>query len=200
MPKINLQQDTDEWHVWRSGGIGGSSAAILMGTDRYGKTVESLYLEKLGFGEKIKSNYAMNRGKTLEPIARVQFSEKVGIEFKPECFQHDEHSFLRVSTDGWSDAHLQAIEIKCANKTYHELAEYGVIHDHYYPQCQYITLVTETESLYYVSFNGKTLHDIVCPRDYKYTEELLRRCIKFWQCIQTTTPPVSDDYPEYVWR
>lgn len=143
MEVINLEQGTQEWLAWRDKGIGSSDAAALMGF--WGG------IDKRK-GVEIPSNYRMERGKALEPHARMLFIDLCGVWVRPLCVQHAKYNFLRASLDGISDDRKVMVEIKCPSRKSHELAIDGSLPKYYIPQVQHQMLVTGLKSACYFSY------------------------------------------------
>ena len=150
MKRVELDQSGADWHRWRSEGIGGSDAGVLMGTNPW-TTEDQLAAVKDGVLA-VEENERMARGKRLEPLARERYTEFTGIHVRPVCVVHDKVPWLRASLDGLSEDGRIVLEIKCPSDYAHKKALRGRIPDYYYPQVQHQLLVTGCPELHYFSF------------------------------------------------
>ena len=185
-----MEQEGFEWHKWRMGGIGSSDASVVMGVSPY-KTIDQLYLEKIGQGEEQESNFAMLRGKELEPIARANVELSEDIDFEPVTKEMGEYKFMRASLDGWNEERKIVLEIKCLGKDKHAMALAGEIPIEYVYQLAHQILVSDAKEVWYYSFTGTEGHLIKMPstRFKRECESLLKECISFWDKVKKKTPP-----------
>ena len=94
----------------------------------------------------------MQRGKRLEPLARLAYVNHTGIDVEPVCVQSREHPWMRASLDGLSADGRHVVEIKCPGEKDHRLAASGCVPEKYYAQLQHILAVTGLGEIYYWSF------------------------------------------------
>jgi putative phage-type endonuclease len=187
-----LQQNTQEWLDWREGGIGGSEASAIMGTNPF-TTVIECWQHKLHLIPPIQTNAAMQRGHDLEPDARFIFELEYGIKMPPICIIHPEHDFMRASLDGLSTDGNIVLEIKCPGLTTHREALAGKIKPYYYTQMQHQMAVAGAELCYYFSYTD--LPDIEptvkmeVPRDEEYIKRLTEREAIFWEYVLNNVEP-----------
>jgi putative phage-type endonuclease len=144
--EVKLEQGTPQWLAWREAGIGSSDAASLLGM--FG----GIKKKKYGRGNK-RENWAMARGRELEPHARIKFIEKTGIWIRPSCWEHATYPFLRASLDGLSDNNDLIVEIKCPSMETHLEAVQGIVKPYYEIQVNHQMLVLGHRSAIYWSFN-----------------------------------------------
>lgn len=185
-----MEQEGFEWHRWRMGGIGSSDASVIMGVSPY-KTVDQLYLEKIGQAEEPESNFAMLRGKELEPIARANVELLEDIDFEPVTMQMKEHKFMRASLDGWNEDRKIVLEIKCLGREKHAMALAGEIPIEYIYQLAHQILVSGCEEIWYYSFTGTEGH-LIKKKSIEFKKEcadLFQECKKFWGYVRSKTPP-----------
>lgn len=149
MKLVNLDQSGPAWHRWRSRGIGGSEAAVVVGKGFLSE--EQLTQVKLGNTEVVE-NDRMARGKRLEPVARRLYTALTGIRVKPACAVHDTLRWYRASLDGITADRQLIIEIKCPSSRAHQKALDGAAPDYYYPQIMHNLGVTGAKVLHYVSY------------------------------------------------
>lgn len=146
MRLIKLEQGTDEWLEWRTGGVTASEISIILNQNPYKKR-SRLIEEKLGI--KKSPNLAKNphviRGNELEPMARELYSCLLLKNIQPACGEHDKHSWLRASFDGL-DKELIPYEFKAPSiNVWNDVIENGVeskAYKMYLPQVKYQCLVS----------------------------------------------------------
>ena len=210
MRVVNLDQKSDDWHLWRRKGVGSSDANVVLKGKAFNKTVQDLWLEKTGRqGDNFQANYRMQRGIELEPVARELYARFFGFRPEPLCGVHDKHDWLRSSLDGWDPVRRILIEIKCPYPDYkgykvHREALADRIPEYYRAQVDHHALVTGAELVHYVSYIGDE-EDIpfdplerfvvvahpVTAAGLKYLEDAEAH---FWKHVEDDTPP--GDCPE----
>ena len=192
-----MLQNSDDWHLWRFGGIGASEAPIIMGVSPY-KTAYQLYEEKLGLADYPVNEFVTNLGHEWEAVARARFELETDIIVEPLCIEHETHPWLRASLDAANVEEEIFAEIK-----YMGLNNFTVVKNsnlplpHHKPQVDMQFMVTGFKSAYYVCYNlDKEYKEItnyltikVVP-DVDYIERVLYpKLVEFWGFIQTKTPP-----------
>lgn len=177
--KLDFDQSTDEWLSWRRGGIGASDAPVVMGLSPWQKDGELLLL-KTGQQSERPANDAMQRGKRLEPMARLAYVKHTGIEVAPVCVQSREHPWMRASLDGLSADGRHVLEIKCPGEKDHRLAASGSVPEKYFPQLQHILAVTGLGEIYYWSFRFDSTALLKVVRDESFIAGLLEKEVAFW--------------------
>lgn len=185
--EVNLQQGTDEWLRWRKEGIGASEVPIIMGTSPW-STIAKLYSDKLELNPKpFTDNFAMQRGRENEPVARDLFEYEVGRKYPAITIESVTHPFMKASLDGYNKETHTILEIKVPGRADHKLAIQGQIPDKYYPQLQHQLLVAGSDLAYYVSldmskFDGGIIV-VEVKADKIYQRRLLRRAKYFWHHV-----------------
>jgi len=183
------EQGSKSWLEWRSKGLGSSDAPVLMGVSPW-KSLYQLWLEKTNQAESFRGNWATERGNRLEPIARDKYNAKYMTHMEPETFEHPTIKYLRASVDGVDHSVQRLIEIKCPGKVDHQTALEGRVPDKYYPQLQWLMMVSGVLELHYVSWDGETdLAVVEVKPDPNYQITLLKKAAEFWQFVETKTPP-----------
>lgn len=188
------ENERQNWLAERRKGIGSSDAPVIMGVSPW-NTMFKLWMDKTGQiakEDEFKGNWATERGNRLEPEVRKWYNEKFHCEMKPENMVHPEDPRWRCSLDG-RDAKLnKIIEIKAPGREDHEWALRGEVPLKYWPQCQWLLMVSGAESLDYVSFNDNYAVVNVLP-DTEYQLLMLNRAKEFWVYVETMTPPPSTE-------
>lgn len=153
--KVDLEQGTKEWLDWRNSGIGGSDIFYLVAGEQ--EMLEQLAYHKIhdiSFNFSKTTRDAMERGHTLEPVARKLIEEVSGIKFETECLELIENPFIKVSLDGISANRKTIIEIKCLGlKTHDDVARTDVIPERYWLQIQFQLYVSGARRALYVGYN-----------------------------------------------
>jgi putative phage-type endonuclease len=182
MKILNLDQATNEWHEFRSKGIGASDICVLMGETKY-LTKKELFELKTGKAERKEiSPFLQNMGAKTEETALKFFKDNYNIDFKPICVLSDENAILRASLDGYNKEHNLILEVKYMNaKSFNNLKENDEILKMHLYQMQYQMLITNIKNcLYFVlSSTGETIVKEVYA-DKKLQNELKKNALKFW--------------------
>lgn len=201
MRRVDFQQGSPEWLLWRQGGLGGSDAASILNVapvywqnaNRAALLAYKASHHGRGYERKTDKNKsaAMMRGTLMEPIARQAYRERTGNDVEPDCGIHDVHDFLRASFDGLNKAGDLVVEIKCVNSDDHAQALAGLVPSHYWPQVQHLLLVSGAPRLHYWSYSKakrfaeKDLQALVPVRPSpEYQKYLLEEEVKFWNELQ----------------
>jgi len=185
-----IEQDTAKWHEWRSRHIGASDVPIIMGVSPY-KTAHQLWLEKTGQSEPFKGNWATERGKKIEPIAREMYNKKYTTNMVPEVAEHPEYKFLSASFDGIDHYVQRVIEIKFSGAVDHQGAINGHIPVKYIPQVQCQLLVSGYTHLDYVSYNDGDIAVVRVTPNPTIQAQIIEKTKEFWDMIQNKVSPVT---------
>lgn len=188
----SLIQGTPEWLEMRRRHIGASDAAAIMGTSPWTSAYQ-LWQEKLGLTPPKETNYAMQRGIELEPIARAAYNKLTGNMASPKVVFNDERSYMMASLDGLSMDGQTIVEIKCPGKKDHDTAAQGLVPEKYKAQLQHQLACIGLDHLHYFSYSEDSCHLVEVVRDEEYIQSLLLAEDKFWQCIQSLSAPELTD-------
>jgi putative phage-type endonuclease len=186
---LDLEQAGPAWHRWRSQGIGGSDACVILEDVRW-TTPEELVEIKLG-RRVVEENDRMRRGKALEPEARRLYQDLYGIRVRPVCVVHDDYEWLRASLDGLSLDGTVVLEVKCPSAHAHAKALKGQYPSYYRGQLQHQLLVTGAQELHYFSYRpepdlaprDRAARVVVHP-DPKLQRRLFEREKRFWENLR----------------
>lgn len=194
-PFKNIQSGED-WLKERTKGIGGSEIGCVAGTNPW-KNKYELWEEKTNkkLPQDLSNNYAVQRGKSHEPVARAFAEEKYNTKFPPVNLSHKEFPFLRCSLDGYSNDLNMVLEIKVPMSIGHS----GEIPKNYYDQMQWGMLMTGATKALYMEYDPdgiSTRYEIV-ERDDKRIKLLMTLAIDFWNNhVLKDVPPVSFEVGE----
>lgn len=176
MKIIDLEQGTEDWLNWRKTRICATDSSIIMDKNPWCSR-KLLWERKMSLAPTEEENSAMRRGKELEPIAREELYKETGIVFTPLCVEHEEHSWLGCSLDGYSQLNECICEIKCMGEDGHQFAIAGGIKDIYQWQITHQFLVTGCDKCYFASYRPEHIQSLaiieVFP-DYEKMAELFQ--------------------------
>jgi putative phage-type endonuclease len=184
--EVRLEQGTPTWLAWRHEGIGASEADAILGRNRW-KSAKAVLKEKAGPARTNSfTNTAMERGNTLEPIARSHYQQRTGRTVEPACLQSRLHPWLRASVDGICRQNLHVVEIKCGEKVYEHSARHGSVPEYYVGQLQHILAVTGYAMIdFWVWLPDVPPILIPVPRDEVFITHLLATETAFWSEVQS---------------
>lgn len=196
MKIVSFTQGSEEWHVWRRGGIGASDIGIIMGSNPY-VTPLQLWEKKCGYSDEEPINAAMQHGNTYEPIAREWLNIDQKLEFVPLCIEDNEQSFMRASLDGYDEKKHFITEIKCpvSEKRIISAQENQNIPKHWFHQIQWQIMLTDPKRSIFAIWDYRhnkciTLEMLGEPEVHK---EMREKATDFWRHVQTGRPPVAQN-------
>lgn len=181
-----IEQNTDEWRLWRNNHIGASDASIILGLNPW-RTPLQLWEEKV-LGWEVKSNANMKRGQEMENDARFSYESLKGNLFPAMVAECSLFPYISASFDGYNLELKKGLEIKCGYHS-HKLAQINEIPEYYIAQLQHQMWVGELQEMDYYSFNGKEGILITIERDEDFIENMINKEIEFYECIKNKTPP-----------
>lgn len=167
----DIIQGTEAWDKIRYGKIGGTKSGGLF------KDSDALFYELLAeHTEPFEPNYdvfesaAMLRGHELEPQARYELSQYVGIEFNEAGWlQCENNPIVGISPDGISADETVMCELKCLGAKKHvEVALTANIHkDYLYQLVHYFTVNPKLETLYFAAYRPENQYQSLAVRELK---------------------------------
>jgi putative phage-type endonuclease len=186
---ITTRQEKINWLKRRRKTIGASDIPIIIGLSPYSDAVK-LWKEKTSESEpELNLNWQQMQGTIEEPYVRDWYEEKENALFPPQSFVIDNYS---ASLDGYNEELNRGLEIKCANKDYHELAAKGKIPSVYLAQIYWQYMLSNADRIDYLSYNlkQKTQYIVETVPPNKTVVEYLDNCAKeFWKCVEEKSPP-----------
>jgi len=186
----------DKWLQWRNKGIGGSDASVICGVNRYKSPVE-LWMEKTGQIEPKVAGEAAHWGTKLEPLIRVEFTERTGLQIKQEyaMLQHSKYPFMLANLDGIVADPINGscvFEAKTANAFKADDWDDHVPQG-YQLQVQHYLAVTNLSGAYIaVLIGGNQFKWHYIERDDDLIAMLIELEKRFWHNVETLTPPAMD--------
>ena len=185
---------TEQQREERKLGIGGSDMPIILGLSSY-KTPYQLYLEKIG---EVDTSQEMTEfqywGHALEGIIRDEFAKRNNVVVEtPDTCVHPFHDYLRGNVDGFIPAWNAVLEVKCSSGFMaHEWGEDGsdTIPMQYLVQVAHYCATLNADCAYIaVLIGGNQYREFKYTRDLQLEATLIDAAKKFWECVQTRTPP-----------
>ena len=190
---VDLEQGSLEWLEFRRSRIGGSDAPTIMGLSPWPNSSPlQLYEEKM-HGKKKDENFAMRRGKDLEPVARDLFCSVENIKVTPKVFVSTLRPWQMASLDGISEDGLIAYEAKCGGKELLRMAYKREIPPYYYAQIQHNFCVVNPEVYHYQVYCEEEAASFIVERDNEFIEKMLIAEENFIECLRNCeAPPASE--------
>ena len=195
-----IEQGTEEWLNIRLGRVTGSRVADVMATIKSGESASrknyriELVCERLtGKRGETYINYHMERGTTLEPVARSLYETKTGNFVSQIGFAH--HPSIEMSgasPDGLTDCG-NLIEIKCPTAANHiETVLSGKSPSKYYPQMQWQMACTGSEWCDFVSYCPDVGEELALfitrvPRDNEFIADAEKQVSAFLSEVDELT-------------
>lgn len=173
----DMEQGSLEWQMLRSEHLTASELAAACGLAKYKpKTLHQLMQVKLG-NARIEDNYAMKRGRELEPVARRLFAEYMNSANQSWDAVVLTRGPLLASLDGaYFRDDLCAAVAEFKNPMSAESLTRNEPPDHYLPQLAQQALVSNAETVFYVEHFAGNLLVIEIPG-----EELRALFVKDYQ-------------------
>ncbi len=201
-----LPQGSQAWLNLRKSKITATMASVIAGRNPF-QTPDKLWKELLGLIPPQASNFAMERGKRLEPVARKAYENLFGESFTPLCVVSEQHlddngkPWIMASLDGMDAFGSKGLEIKSPGEKTHRMALAGSVPDYYQDQMQWQFLAAENKflSIDYVSFNpdfpgNEKLVVIQIFPDLVRQQELLTMAKVFRKCVLEGVPPCGSEF------
>lgn len=190
-----MQQNTNDWLLWRKQGIGASEAAAVLGLCPY-QTPYTVWLDKTGRAKAFEGNIATQRGQELEAKARSLY-ELISLEDMPPAIAvHPKYEIMRASLDGLRADGKLILEIKCPGEANHALAQAGKLPGHYEIQVQQQLAVTGADLCHYFSYYDKDeSHALIeVTPDVAAQAVIIIKILEFWEkyVVTNTPPPLTD--------
>jgi putative phage-type endonuclease len=190
-----------DWVEARKNGIGASESAILFGQGYAGSSPYKLYCDKLGLIETDKEELKFIRiGKMMEPVLRLLFQEEHSLPCfnlgGNHTFRSKAFTFMTASLDGLviDFDGLGVIELKNIHYFNRDEWQDGTGPLKYQIQLQHQLAVTGLKYGYLFGLVGG--QESFCHRinrnDGFIEKALIPACKKFFDCMQSQTPPNID--------
>lgn len=187
----------DEWLAVRTRGLGGSDAAAVCGLDRW-KSPMALYLEKRGEVEPEEPGEAAYWGTVLEDVVCAEFAARTALRVRRRnaVLVHPEHPWMLANVDRevLEGGHVAAIlDAKTTSAWRHDDWEDGRIPDRVALQLHHYMAVGGHDHAYAaVLIGGQRFLWLRIERDDAVIASLIEIEQRFWDCVQSGTPPEVD--------
>lgn len=191
MIRIDLQQGSQEWLEFRRNHIGSTDAYVIEGISPW-QTPYELYFQKMN-GTETPDNWAMKKGRELEPIARQMFIKEKNIFVDPCVGISEERSWQSASLDGISDDGQIIAEIKCGSEDLYLQACNDEIPIYYRVQIQHQLCVSKAVKCYYVAFYDNRIKVIEVLPDWEFIENMIQKQENFLNLLHKMEPPPMTD-------
>lgn len=188
------EQNTKAWFEWRAKGIGASDVPIIMGDSPY-KTAYELWLEKTG---QVKSdtepNFVQQKGHEIEVIARNKYEIETGKEWRPILVERHDNEIFKASLDGFNKGLNACWECKYIGKDGFNEVKGGKVPEKYKAQVQWQMFVSGANENHFSVMNDEfEMATVIVKPDFQYINTLIKEAKKFWNCVETKTPPKISD-------
>jgi len=162
-----IEQGSVEWHALRYGKVGGSTLKSLMTNENKSVTENAIYNSILAARfepfvyEETYTSREMERGNMLEPMARLAYEDKFGVNVI-QIGWAEINDFAGISPDGLIGS-CEALEIKCPSANTHVAYmrnPMSMIEDYLWQCVMYFVVFDNLEVLNFVSYRPE---NTVCP-------------------------------------
>ena len=192
MKIINIEQGSEDWHLYRYAKIGGTrSSGLFVKSDTLLIEILSELSEEFDLHENYQS-YDMIMGKEREPEARKALNAYLGIELKEVGWlQCEENEYLGISPDGITECETISAEIKCPNSKKHlsTIRANEIPIDNIHQCLHYFTVNPKLEKHYFCSYRPENIYKPI------FVKELTRDSIVN---LGTKAKPVLKTISEWV--
>ena len=187
-----------EWLLQRREGIGSSDAAAIMGLSNF-ESPYSLWLDKRGEVpiDVSGDNELQQWGHLLEPVIRQQAGERLGLEAKTcGALVSKDRPWQRCNLDGYFIAEDGIPILECKNTDARNADQWDEqIPDAAEIQVAHSMAVTGAPYAWVAGLiggNRLALHRV--ERNPNIVDILIEEEAKFWQYVQSDTPPPADGH------
>lgn len=186
MEIIKLLQGSNEWHDYRKWPTrNASDAAAMMGLSPYISRSELIRQKATGADLLVskKLQQTFDKGHAAEDSARTIIEKMIDDELYPVVVRDTICGVTySASLDGLTMDHKLAFEHKLWNKTLADKVSKNELPEGYWPQCQQILMLTQSEKLIFVvsdGTEGKMVWMSIYPDEHK-----IDRLIAGWEIFE----------------
>jgi putative phage-type endonuclease len=188
MKIVRLIQGSDEWHQHRILYRNASETAAVLGLSPW-LTPYGLWEVKTGRRVQ-ESNFVMQRGLELEPLARQAYERDTGAIMEPAVMVEGDYS---ASLDGLTFDGSLLLEVKCPyrgseSETWKQ-AMLGQVEPHYMVQVQHQLMVSGADRCHFYVYDGKDGITVEVLPDPAAFEQIRSAWDEFWTFVVSDTPP-----------
>ena len=172
----------------RAGKLTASRVAPLMNGDAM--ALHQLWLEMTGQAERpdISLEWPVWLGVTTESrhLDWLQVKEEIPVVRRGEFVVHPRHSFFACTLDAWHEDLMCPIEVKHTQG----FQPFDVVVERYKAQCHFqMACCNAPKYLFSVILGAARPVLQMFDLDHEYAAELMGRALRFWDCVQSRTPP-----------
>jgi putative phage-type endonuclease len=195
---------TEEQHIVRKSGVGGSDIAAIMGISRY-KTARDIYEQKVSeevpkeeVGSVMDRADVLHFGNELEDLVATEFSRRndLKVQRKNDVIRHPQYDFMLANIDRRVLTVKAGLECKTSNQFM--VSDWGpsgtdeVPHE-YRLQCEhYMNCTTWPEWYLAVLIGGNQYRQYYIQQDDELSELVLQGVKNFWAHVEAKEPPELD--------
>jgi putative phage-type endonuclease len=189
----------EDWLKHRNAGIGGSDISAILGFNSY-KNAVTVFLEKTDQIDSVEENFKMKMGNILEPIVADLFAEEhPELKVKKNNFllQHPKVPIMLANIDREIICPIRGkgiLEIKTTGAFNQKSWTGNTVPDMYMFQVQHYLAVTGYKFAYMAVLIGgnEAYKSYYIDRDEGIISYIEEEAQKFWQCVESNTPPELD--------
>lgn len=184
----------EEWLKKRRNAIGGSDAAAIVGCNSYSSSY-TVWADKLGMLPAKKDNEAMRQGRDLEEYVAKRFTEMTGKKVRNDnrIIYNEKYPFAHANIDRRVVGEDAGLECKTTSVLNLKKFKNGEYPENYYVQSMHYMMVTGAKKWYIaVLILGNDFKIFEVERDEDEIAALALAEKKFWQLVQSKTPPIVD--------
>ena len=191
------RQRSPEWYAERRTGIGSSDAPVIAGISPY-SDARTLWLQKVGLAPEAEQNEPMRWGRLLEAAIAQGYTEMTGNPLRRlhKIRRSREYPWMLASIDraivGRPRRRRRLVEIKTVRFKKDDWGRAGSddVPDPVRVQVQHQMIVTGyREADVAVLFSGSDLQVYSLGWDQRLAEGLIGMEVRFWQYVESRTPP-----------
>ena len=199
-PQVLTLPSREQWLKERQKGVGASEVSSLFGLDPYGKSIATLFDEKVGVIQEDVDSPDMQRGRALEPIILRLYMEATGRVVVPAGLRvHPDEPHMLATPDGMVVGDDVPVEVKCVRLNKFSRIKHQGLSDGWLMQVMAQLEVTQRPWASYAFFNADSwsLVTFDIERDLAIGAAILAKVREFWTSyietgIRPSIPLVHD--------
>ena len=218
-----LYEEKESYAASRSGGIGGTDAAAILGLSPWKRPID-VYAAKIEpEAQPELDKEILWWGSALEPIVRGRYAQRFAVDVvSPADLSRPfprsrpwmdttliigDEPWMLGAPDGWIPSVTSGLEVKCAGRKSDEWGPEGTdeVPAHYLVQAAWYMAVCKAKGWNFaVLFSGNTLAQYRVVHDPQLERDMIEACRSFWfdYVQQGVEPPIdeSENYGKYLAR
>ena len=190
-----VSQTEAEWHAERALGIGASEIPAILGLGRF-RDPYTLWAQRTGRLEREEMPLRVKAGLAMEPMVAKFFEDQEGVQVEdpgPYTIYRIPGTRYQCTPDVFVAGTTRPVQIKTGNAYQESTWKDGQSPVAYLAQVTYEMHVLGADDGYLVGFIGlNNLHVRHVKKNQHFIDTILPEVDKFWDMIQTDTPPPVD--------